>query len=396
MEGLRFSARRATVWVDEHGIEVYTPPRAGTRLAWSAIDDIQVSVLRPHYRPGRAVVLSLVGGSTLILPVPLDRPRRAAEFDAASGAILEAYRKHHVAPDGPSDEIPAEYLVGPGRPIERYPGQPTRRGWWIPSMLRPGLFAIAAAFLVGVIGLCGALHSLARDRPAYDSFRSPAACSAWDAASGLVPGGYCRVTDGQVDSASTDAKGDVDSLIVGPIPATDPLLDPLDPGGDWTDTPTQFAFFAGGVSELVFEEGEPIESYVAQKSGDVASLTMDGVTYQTTESPQIQHVADMAALSASLAWMLLCGFWFSFRMRLRRYAPARVYVLLTCCAAFLTSAVVAASASGGGNAVTTTGTIFVLIGAIAPAAGALLLAGLTLALRQRARRLLYRQHRALP
>jgi hypothetical protein len=413
---MHFRVPGASVRVDDYGIDVRQPPR-GTRAAWAAISGLRIITAGDGGAPRRAVTVSLIDGSALILPAPRERPGRAAAFDTASRAIVEAHRSHTVPADEPSDEVPPQYRVGPEQLIEHYFAPSAWRGGRLlgglayglprggpnaarpavarPRLLRPGLLLLAVVFIGPAIGLGGSIHALVRDRPAYDAFRSPAACSAYDAASGLIPGGYCRVTDGQVDSIVTDARGNIDSLIVGPIPQDIP--DPNDPsitleGGDWVDGPTQFAVFGAGQPGLELSEGEPVD-YLSQQSGDVASVTVGGVTYQTYDSPQLQNVYDVASICAFSAAMLLFGLWFAFRVRRHRYTAPRVFVLLTCLAAFLVGGITAGTASGD-QGVTTAGTVFLLLGAIAPGSAALATAILWLMLRRRARLLLYRRHRA--
>jgi len=378
---MRFTAAGASVLVDDKGIDARTPLAGGTRVVWSAIADVRVSVLGNRDRPRRAVVLSLSDGSPLILPAPRERPGRAAEFDEASRRIIEAYESRRRAAAEPQDQIPPEYRVAPVPPIESYGGV-ARRAETLVRSVRLGLVVLALGFIAGVVGLCGSVHSLGRDLPAYDSFRSPDSCSAQDAGSLIGTGRYCHVTDGVIDAVIRDPQGAVDALIVGPQAAD----------GNWTDTPTQDAYLPTTLPGDP-EEGAHLD-YVSQQPGDVASLVWQGTTYQTTESPQRQLFYDLASLIASGAWTLLFGLWFAFRVCRHRYTLPRAYALFTCAAACVCGAVTAGAEPNNETAVPST--VFLPELTLAPTSAALLTVVLARVLRRRGLRPLSPHRRARP
>lgn len=230
-------------------------------------------------------------------------------------------------------------------------GRPRRAGWpgfrfargrkW-PG--RAGFVVLFILFAGSVFGLGGSIHSYARDLGTYDAYRAAPSCSASDAADGNATSEYCDVSDGSVDAALA-ADAPIYSLGVGPsstmlaIPGLAVVTIP--------DTTGQQAFFDHDESALAgLQVGDPVD-YVTLNGGNVASVTVHGVTYQTLDSPQSQQLFDTAGIVAASACVLLFGFWLVLRLARRRLTTAWSAPLVACATAL--AAALATAGTGPGD-----------------------------------------------
>lgn len=225
-------------------------------------------------------------------------------------------------------------------------GRPQRAGWpgfgFAPGRKWPGRAGFAVLFILfagSVFGLGGSIHSYTRDRGTYDAYNSAPSCSASDAADGNATSEYCDVSDGAVGTALT-ADAPIYWLGVGPSSTT--LAIPGLAIVTIPDTTGQQAFFDHDESALAgLQVGDPVD-YVTLNGGNVASVTVQGVTYQTLDSPQSQQFFDTAGIVSASACVLLSGFWLVLRLARRRLTTAWSAPLVACA-----TALVAAAATAG-------------------------------------------------
>lgn len=298
--------------------------------------------------------MALLDGSSLTLPVPVDKPGRERHFDAAADLILQAYTARKLGtrsieagePAAPADEIPPEYQRYLVDRIERY-GAPVRRQWKPPVptialILRFKVHALLfVLFALGAVGVAGSIHSYTRDLPAYDAYRHPAPCTADSSVIGTAASEYCDVRDGVV----TGIIGYMPNyeIGVGPSISVPSDLSPLlqDPN-DAASGPAQLAPFANDEPALDnLQLGEHVD-YLALNGGDVLSVTVDGVTYQTdVTTPQPQQVYDLATILASSMWTLMFAYLLGLRLARRRLTLWSAVPLAACAGAFFTNTAVA-------------------------------------------------------
>lgn len=338
MEGKRFEARGGRrVLIDDEGIDLYSRRLGGMRVPWAAVIDVRISTpQRPDSR--RCLTARLVDERTVSLPAPIGSSRHAERFEAQAREILEAYKVRgaglRVSASGePQDGIPVEYRLEALELIDEYAG-PSR----LVEFVRPGALALLVLLVLGLVGLGGSIHAYTRDLAVYDAYRAAAPCSAPMSVNGYADSAYCIVTDGVAEEPVGDPFDNIYSLSVGPslqsmaLPAGSPDLP--------YDGPVQYAFFATDQPALDgLQQNDPVE-YIAANGGDVASVTLDGITYQTLDSPRAQHVYDCASLSAAAGFTLLFACWLGLRVARRRVLGPWAVPLLTIIAGIVTNLVV--------------------------------------------------------
>ena len=231
-------------------------------------------------------------------------------------------------PDAEELQLFDEYI--PRRPRRRW----ASRGF--------GLALLFIASVSSVVGLGDSIHSYARDLGVYDAYRAAPSCTAFDAADGNATSGYCHVSDGVVNAVlSPDPP--IYSLGVGP-----PSTTQVTPGValvTFDPTPQQ-AFFEHDEPALAgLQLDDPVD-YVTLSGGNVVSLTVRGVTYETLDSPQPQQFWDAATIVMSSAFTLLFGFWFALRVAGRRLTTAWSAPLVAAVAAFAADLAIAGPTSG--------------------------------------------------
>lgn len=373
--------------MDGGGIDSYRRRHGGIRVTWAGVRALRVEEPGTRGRRRRAVVASLIDGSTLILPAPRDGrgARRAAAFAVAQARILAAHETYQKSVAEPRDAVPEEYRPAFVEPIVFYGGRfaPARWATAARRLARPGMITLVLLFAGSVFALCAAVHDLARDAPTYRAFRSPIACMTTDAADPDGTGAFCVVGDGRVVGISASDDGASSLISLGPS-SDDGMADVTQ--YVWF-TPAEAAPNPGIGESVVFIEGP---------TGEVVTLTVDGVTYQADGSPQFQRVEDVAEISMGAFWTLLFAFWIGFRARRRRYTPPRITVLAALAAASIACLVITVGASSGsGCVILTVGGVFAVAGIVTGCVAAVG-AVVSLCVRRRAPRPLSRRRRALP
>lgn len=294
---------------------------SGTRmLPWALVKAVYVGPLSQQ-TAYRRIEVSLASGEIVVLPAPLSRPYRAdPEFDKAFAGFDHAFKRQNKAhahdhahghsrdhDHEPADAIPPEYLAAAA--IDAVEARGGLRRARIPAML----LAVA-----GIIGCGGSVHAFERDQPVYSGYRNAQPCSEHDAAAGTAPHDWCIVTDGWIQNTLADANGDITAVSLGPeLPSSSYPLQSSDT--DVLSEPTQLAVFRD--PQPIFDGADNVQgvSYVARNgSGYVASITFNDETIQTVNSPEPQHVYDIASIIAAFSWTFLWLFVFY-----RRYRPGR-------------------------------------------------------------------------
>jgi hypothetical protein len=380
MEGKAFRARGGRVHIDDAGIDVYSRRNGGLRLPWPVILDIEVDRSEKRH----ALRVRVANGTSLALPAPTGDPGHPGLFDAQAREIIEAYKERgaglRVSASGePRDEIPVDYRLAAIEQIGHY-GEPSR----LFEFARPGRITLVLVFLAALFGLGGSVHSYLRDLPVYDAYRAAPHCSAAAAAAASAAGGsepsYCTVTDGAVQQIVASPEQGVYEMSIG----TD---------GDLYAGPIQFGFWSTDPPALEnLLPGDRVD-YVAVDGGNVASITLHGVTYQAIDSPQVRHVSDSASLFASAFFALVFASLLVLKIARRRLLGLWALLPLMFTAAFIVN--VAADGGQASTPFSSVGALLVLTGLVACATVAAL-APLCWWFRRRARRLVSLPHPALP
>lgn len=327
MEGKEYRSRGACVRIDDTGIDIRDWYLGGRRLPWPVIVDVKAGTRAIGGAKRRCLELEIVDGSRLILPAPIGPPRGSALFEEQAREIFQACGEHGAGgPTGPAgearDEIPTRYRMDQLRRVEVYAGPSP-----LPLFGQPLNIYLLLLFLVGLVGIVGSVHSYTRDLGGYDAYRAARSCTASVSAAGSAGPAYCIVDDGVVTQALTQLDGSY-SVDVGP--ASDPDA-----------SVRQHAVFKTDPSALnSLAEGASVD-YVAADGGDVASITYDGTTYRTTDSPQSQDVYDWASVFRSLGWMLFIGGLLALRVTRRGLLSWGMVPVLMVATAFVVNITVA-------------------------------------------------------
>jgi hypothetical protein len=327
VEGKEYRSRGACVRIDDTGIDIRDWYLGGRRLPWPVIVDVKAGTRAIGGAKRRCLELEIVDGSRLILPAPIGPPRGSALFEEQAREIFQACGEHGAGgPTGPAgearDEIPTRYRMDQLRRVEVYAGPSP-----LPLFGQPLNIYLLLLFLVGLVGIVGSVHSYTRDLGGYDAYRAARSCTASVSAAGSAGPAYCIVDDGVVTQALTQLDGSY-SVDVGP--ASDPDA-----------SVRQHAVFKTDPSALnSLAEGASVD-YVAADGGDVASITYDGTTYRTTDSPQSQDVYDWASVFRSLGWMLFIGGLLALRVTRRGLLSWGMVPVLMVATAFVVNITVA-------------------------------------------------------
>lgn len=341
--GRTYRSFGATVGVDEAGVSVRSFLDGRMQLPWAAVDGVTTGSLPGRAgQPARVVIIELCDGSRVPLPAPRQRADRPSEFDAASREILRAFEEYReAATSEPEDAVPIGYRIELAFSVAQHGGFLRVLG----ANLGLGLLLLCG--LAGVIGVGGSVHSYTRDLGAYNAYRAAGVCTAAKSAAGTAAHTYCNVADGYVDLTFNGSNGHVDTLTIGPAPAGDPWPPSL-LQDEWTNGPTQMAVFAEGQSGLdPLRTGGGGLSYIAVNGGDIVSLTWLGITYQTPDSPELQHRYDLAGLTSAASWTVFFLLLSMRRLRRRRFTVPLRLALVAIAAAFVSAAVIAGSAKDG-------------------------------------------------
>lgn len=385
MEGKTYRARGGRVSMDDAGLDVYSSRNGGTRLPWATIVDVEIGKAGKSGEL-RVLTVRLVNSESLTLPAPSGGARDAALFDAQAQEIIDAYEDRgagwRVAASGePQDTIPLEYRLEEARRIEKY-GRPLL----LFELTRPVSLVLLALFIAGLFGLAGSIHGYTRDLPGLAAYRAASACSALSSATGGTAPAYCIVTDGVVDRKMVRPYSDVYQLSVGPSAESAGVADGLEP--------MQFATFGTDQPALdKLQVGDPVH-YIAEHGGDVASVTSQGVTYQSTGSPQKRYISDWASMFASAALALFFAALLGLRVARRRLTGPWIALPLSLILPFITD-----TSLGNSSTSRPPGSALSLLAwtALPVVCVALPLAALWCVwFKRQGRRLVSRRHRALP
>lgn len=307
--------------MDDAGLDMYSSRHRGVRVPWAAIIEVGIGTAG---KSGERYVLTLrlANGISLTLPAPVGRARDVAFFDAQAHEIIDAYERSGAgsrvaASDEPKDAISLEYRVEEAGRIEKYHRPPL-----LFELRRPVSILLLTLFFGGLLAFAASVRGYTQDLPGVDAYRAASWCSA---PGGTAPA-YCIVADGQVDQPLTRQDSDAYRLSVGlsaesvagsPAPAKSVTFD--------TDEPA--------LDEL--QIGDPIE-YIVSDGGQVASVISEGVTYQSTSSPQARYMSGWAAMFGSVEFALLSASLLGLRLAGRRLRLPWMALPLAFLLAFIT------------------------------------------------------------
>lgn len=384
MEGGEYRSRGACVRVEDEGIDVHDWYLGGLRLPWPVIVEIKAGTREVRGAKRRCLTLEVVDGSSLILPAPIGPPGGSALFEEQAGEIFRAYQAHGGSggPTGPAgearDEIPIRYRLDQLRRVDAYAG-PSR----LPLILQPISIMLFVFCLAELVGVAGSVHSYTRDLGGYDAYRAAQSCTVSDSAECSAGRPYSVVTDGVVTQA-------VEQLYGLYVLSVEPESD-----SDAGAGAVQYAYFKADPSTLESLPDGAAVDYVAANGGDVDSVTHDGVTYQTIDSPQSQDVYDWASVFAACSLTLLTAGLLGLRIARRGLVSWWAVPVLTITAAFVVNMIVAANQPAG-RPLASLGSLLWLTGAVALSTTVAAAAACPFVLSRRERRPVSRRHRALP
>lgn len=306
-------------------------------------------------------------------------------FEIQAREIVDAHRTRAAGPrDSPAgeprDEIPLKYRLDEARRIENYVG-PSR----LIEFARPGARALLALLLIGLWALAGSIHSYTRDLPGYHAYLGASSCPAASVDNGPGPA-FCAVTDGVVESPIRLPADGLYELTVGPVQQS---AGSLYVGISASEVSAYFSHPQPALDGLV--PNDRID-YVAANGGDVMSVTLNGVTYQTADSPSAQLASDRASILASGFLTLLFVGMLGLKIARRRLRGRWGLLPLAVAAAFVTD--VAVAAGGLGTPPASVSSLLGLTGVVMFCTVAAVIV-LGSAFRLRARRLASRRHPAM-